>query len=109
MKSQLQLHLKRVLHVPESYNKECKSADPPSSLFVSRLIVFLSVYQEKICVPFWHFLLKAVQSSVHCPDKISVSYDVFMILIAYSDSDSDSLFTKFYNTESVSKAVSIQT
>ena len=27
----------------------------------------------------------------------------------YSDSDSDSLFTKFYNKESVSKAVSIQT
>ena len=26
-----------------------------------------------------------------------------------SDSDSDSLFTKFYNKESVSKAVSIQT
>ena len=34
-----------------------------------------------------------------------IAHWVFMV---YSDSDSDSLFTKFYNKESVSKAVSIK-
>ena len=71
-------------------------------------------------IHFYHVLKKApsinqFKSLLDKDPNLLVRFLIFTMMsnaigkLKHSDSDSDSLFTKFYNKESVSKAVSIQT